>query len=95
MNTLRLEYPISVLCRVFGVSRSGYYAWSNGQPSPRAQADERLKVAIKALHKQSRETYGTLRVQPELAAQGFVAGGDRIARLRRELNLRSKQKRKF
>jgi putative transposase len=95
MNTLRLEYPISVLCRVFGVSRSGYYAWWNGEPSPRAQADERLKVAIKAVHKQSRETYGTLRVQRELAAQGFVADRDRIARLRRELDLRCKQKRKF
>jgi hypothetical protein len=71
MNTLRLEYPISVLCCVFGVSRSGYYAWSNGEPSPRAQADERLKVAIEAVHKQSRETYGTLRVQPELAAKAL------------------------
>ena len=47
------------------------------------------------MHKQSRETYGTRRVQPELEAQGFIAGRDRIARLRRELNLRCKQKRKF
>ena len=56
MKTMRLEYPIAVLCRAFGVSRSGFYAWSNGKPSPRAQADEHLKVAIKAAHKQSRET---------------------------------------
>ena len=79
----------------FRVSRSGYYAWANGAPSPRAQADERLKVAIKAVHTQSRETYGPLRMQPELAAQGFEPGRDRIARLRRELGLRCKQKRKF
>jgi putative transposase len=92
---MRLEYPLTTLCRVFDVSRSGFYAWTNSEPSPRAQADERLKVALKAVHKQSRETYGTLRVQPELAAQGFVAGRDRIARLRRELDLRCKQKRKF
>jgi putative transposase len=92
---MRLEYPLTILCRVFDVSRSGFYAWTNSEPSPRAQADERLKVALKAVHKQSRETYGTLRVQPELAAQGFVAGRDRIARLRRELDLRCKQKRKF
>lgn len=95
MKTMRLEYPISVLSRAFGVSRSGYYAWANGSPSARAQADERLKVAIKAVHNQSRETYGPLRMQPELAAQGFEAGRDRIARLRRELSLRCKQKRKF
>jgi transposase InsO family protein len=52
-------------------------------------------VAIKAVHTQSRETYGPLRMQPELAAQGFKAGRDRIARLRRELSMRCKQKRKF
>jgi putative transposase len=95
MKTMRLEYPITVLCRAFDVSRSGFYVWSKGKLSPRAQVDEQLKVAIKAVHKQSRETYGTRRVQPELKAQGFIAGRDRIARLRRELNLRCKQKRKF
>lgn len=61
----------------------------------RKQTDERLKVAIKAVHRQSRETYGVLRIQPELNAQGFLAGRDRIDRLRRELGLRCKQKRKF
>jgi putative transposase len=92
---MRPEYPVTVLCRVFEVSRSGFYAWTGGEASPRAKEDERLKVAITAVHKQSRETYGPLRMQPELAAQGYVAGRDRIARLRRELALRCKQKRKF
>jgi putative transposase len=95
MKTLRLDYPTTVLCRAFDVSRSGFYAWLSAKPSRRAQEDERLKVAIKAVHRQSRETYGTLRVKPELAAQGFIAGRDRVARLRRELALRCKQKRKF
>ena len=95
MKTLRLEYPISVLCRVFAVSRSGFYAWADGKPSQRTQDDTRLKVAIKAVHEQSRQTYGPLRMQPELEAQGFAAGRDRIIRLRRELALRCKQKRKF
>jgi len=93
MKTMRLEYPVAALCRAFGFSRSGYYAWNSGALSPRAQADERLKVAIKAVHAQSRETYGPLRMQPELAVQGFEAGRDRIARLRRELALRCRQKR--
>jgi putative transposase len=92
---MRLEFPLAVLCRVFDVSRSGFYAWEKGAPSERMQEDERLKVAIQAVHAQSRETYGPLRMQPELASQGFEAGRDRIARLRRELGLRCKQKRKF
>lgn len=81
--------------RVLGVSRSGFYDWLKRSPSARAQEDERLKIAIKAAHRRSRETYGSRRLQPELATEGFVAGRDRIARLRRELNLRCKQKRKF
>jgi putative transposase len=95
LKTMRLDYPIALLCRVFDVSRSGFYAWLARKPSPRQQADERLKVAIKAAHWQSRETYGVRRMQPELAAQGFPAGRDRIGRLRQELGLRCKQKRKF
>jgi len=92
---MRLDYPLGLLCRVAGVSRSGFYAWLDRPPSLRSQDDERLKVAIKAVHVQTRETYGPLRVQPELAAQGFKAGRDRITRLRKQLGLRCKQKRKF
>ena len=54
-----------------------------------------VKVAIEAVHAQSRQTYDPLRMQPELMAQGFPAGRDRIVRLRRELGLRCNQKRKF
>ena len=57
MKTLRLDYPVTVLCRVFNVSRSGFYAWASGKPSQRAQDDARLKVAIEAVHAQSRQTY--------------------------------------
>ena len=95
MKSVRLDYPLGLLCRVFDVSRSGFYAALERQPSQRAQDDERLKVAIKAAHVQTRGTYGVLRLQPELVSQGFNAGRDRIVRLRRELGLRCKQKRKF
>src|SRR3989442_9630045 len=40
MKAMRLEYPITVLCRVFAVSRSGFYAWSQGAPSARAQDEK-------------------------------------------------------
>lgn len=65
------------------------------EPSVHSQEDERLKVAIRAAHKRTRETYGARRLQPELAADGFIAGRDRIARLRREMGIRCRQKRKF
>lgn len=80
---------------MLGVSRSGYYDWRKRRPSARQQENERLKLAIRAAHHRSREVYGVRRLQPELAGMGFVAGRDRIARLRRELALRCRQKRKF
>ena len=95
MKEWRLQFPIKVMCRVLDVSRSGYYIWLNRKPSARAQYDERLKVAIRAAHKRTRETYGVLRLQPELTAEGFPAGRDRIARLRRQMGIRCRQKRKF
>jgi transposase InsO family protein len=95
MKSVRLIYPVGLLCRVLKVSRSGFYAWLDRAPSQRAQDDERLKVAITAAHVQTRETYGVRRMWPELLAQGFETGRDRVMRLRRELGLRCRQKRKF
>ncbi len=95
MKQWRLHFPVKTMSRLFGVSRSGFYSWLKRKPSRRAKEDERLKVAIKAAHKRTRETYSARRLPPELAADGFIAGRDRISRLRRELGLRCRQKRKF
>ena len=95
MKQWRLHFPVKIMSRVLGVSRSGFYAWLTRKSSQRAKEDERLKVAIKAAHKRTRESYSARRLQPELAADGFIAGRDRIARLRRELGIRCRQKRKF
>ena len=95
MKEWRLHFPIKVMSRLFNVSRNGFYTWLKRKPSRRTQEDERLKVAIKAAHKRTRESYSARRLQAELAADGFVAGRDRIARLRRELGIRCRQKRKF
>lgn len=64
-------FPITVMSRVLEVSCSGYYAWADRQPSKRACEDERLKIAIRAAHTQSRRTYGARRLQPQLAADAY------------------------
>jgi putative transposase len=56
MRTLRLHYPLSLLCRVLEVSRSGDYAWQHRRPSKRAQENARLEVAIQAAHVRTRHT---------------------------------------
>ncbi|HCN2538762.1 TPA: IS3 family transposase, partial [Escherichia coli] len=91
----RQQFPIEAMCQVFGVSKSGYYNWVQHEPSDRKQSDERLKLEIKVAHIRTRETYGTRRLQTELAENGIIVGRDRLARLRKELRLRCKQKRKF
>ncbi|SVG01457.1 IS600 ORF2 [Shigella flexneri 2a] len=60
------------MCQVFGVSRSGYYNWVQHEPSDRKQSDERLKLEIKVAHIRTRETYGTRRLQTELAENGII-----------------------
>jgi transposase InsO family protein len=95
MKEMRLEYPIPLMCRVFDVSRSGYYSWFNRKPSKRFQEDERLEAEIKAAHKRTRCTCGPERIQKDLAAHGVKAGICRIRRIRKKLGIRCKQIRKF
>jgi putative transposase len=95
MRTLRPHYPLSLLCRVLEVSRSGYYAWQHRLPSKRAQENARLEVAIQAAHVRTRQTYGPARLQAELREDGFPAGLGRIKRLRKKLGLRCTQVRRF
>jgi putative transposase len=91
----REEFEITVTCRVLAVSRSGYYAWLKRPTSARKMADQELTQQIKDIHQQSRQTYGSPRIQAELAEQGINCGHKRVARLMRDEKLFAKQKRKF
>jgi len=95
MRTLRPHYPLSLLCRVLAVSRSGYDAWQHRRPSKRDQEHARLEVAIQAAPVRTRQTYGPERLQAELRADGFPVGIGRIKRLRKKLRLRCTQVRRF
>ena len=80
-------HAVTMLCRVLGVSPSGYWAWRKRQPSARARADAQLAERIRAIHQQSRGTYGVPRVHAELAAAGTRCGRKRVARLMRQAGL--------
>jgi putative transposase len=95
MKEQRLQYPLWLMCDMFGVSPSGYHAWVNRPVSRRAREEGRLEVEIKAAHRRTRETYGPERLQYELRAQGVEVGVCRIRRIRKKLGLRCKQRRKF
>jgi len=77
----RACYPIAVMCRVLGVSPSGYYAWAKRPASERAMMDAALIVTIRAAHAASKGTYGAPRLQVDLAAAGIRVSRKRVARL--------------
>ena len=89
-------HPIFKLCDLLDVARSGYQAWCTGKVIPvRKLEDLRLAVAIKAAHARGRGIYGPLKIQSELAAQGLMAGINRIKRLRTLHGIRCTHKKKF
>jgi putative transposase len=75
------------MCRVLGVSTSGYYAWQSREQSERARQDEVVSQSIMRIHEQSRRTYGAPRIHAELQEQGQRMGRKRVARLMRESKL--------
>ena len=85
---------MATLCRLLGVSRSGYYAWRRRPPSARARADRGLSQRIREIHEQSRGTYGTPRIRAELRDAGVACSRKRVARLLRLAGLQGCHRRK-
>jgi putative transposase len=80
-------YPLRRLCQALSVSPSGYYAWRGRPLSRRQREDRRLKVAMRAAFRRSRQAYGSPRLQEALATQGLFCSRKRVARLMREEGL--------
>jgi putative transposase len=84
VNAEEGNHTVATMCRVLGVSTSGYYAWRNRKPSRRARMDALMTEQIKCIHAASRGTYGAPRVHAELREDhGIRCGKKRVARLMR------------
>jgi putative transposase len=88
-------FPVTLLCRVLGVSRAGFYAAQSRPRSARACHDAHLAVQIAAIHRASRRCYGSPRVHAELRAQGQCISRKRVARLMRRAALVARRRRAF
>lgn len=96
MKANQATYPVRVMCRLLGLSASGFYAWDGRAPSRRSLQDIALTVKIHAIHRFSRESYGAPRIHAELAEEhGIHVGRKRIARLMRAARLRGVSRRRF
>jgi len=90
----QVNHPVTRLCRVLGVSRSGFHTWRGRPPSARATADLQLGSRISEAHEASRRTYGVPRIQAVLAREGKGVGKKRVARLVRAQGIQGVSRRR-
>jgi transposase InsO family protein len=89
------KHPVSRMCRLLGVSSSGYYDWASREPSNRTIKNEQLLHKIKTIYDANKARSGAIRVTHALQQAGDMVGRHRVARLMRLNGLRAKAAKKF
>ncbi|PTM95987.1 transposase, partial [Rhodovulum imhoffii] len=95
IETEKASFPIRRMCRVLGVSQSGFFAWQNRPACRRQQQDMVYLAHIRTAFALSNGTYGSPRMHRDLVDEGHEIGRHRTARLMRENQLIARQKRRF
>ncbi|BCL74605.1 transposase [Jeongeupia sp. HS-3] len=95
IQALAERYPVAVMCQLFRVSRSSYYAWRNRPPSMREMANRVLLREIRLVHAEVNGIYGHRRIHAELVAQGFACGRHRVGRLMRQGGLKVRSRKRW
>lgn len=91
----KAHYPVRMMCRVLGVSRSGYYAWARRGPSQRSIEDANLVAEIRGVYDEYQGRYGSPRIHQELRERRTFVGRKRVARLMRAQGLRARAPKRF
>jgi putative transposase len=95
VSAIRTEHAVTRICQTIEVSPSGYYKWLKCNISLRKAEDKYLYEEIKKIHDESKEIYGSPRIEKKLRQNGTKTSPKRVARIMRENGLRSKVKKKF
>jgi len=89
-------YPVTLLCKVMRVSRSGFYDYHDRFKNPEDRPDETaLQRRIKEIFNQSRGSYGSRRVVKQLRSEGHQIGRYKVRRIMRQMGLKAKTPRRF
>ena len=88
-------FPIEMMCKVLGVSRSGFYSWLKRGPSKRALENDELMEQIRVIHKKSKGTYGSPRIREELKKNYVHVSRRRVARLMKKAGIKVENKKRF
>ncbi len=90
-----MKFPIEKMCKVFKVSKSGFYRWLKSGSSKRTRQNKLLTEQIRRIHEQSHGTYGSPRITRELSSLSIKVSRPRVARLMRKARIQSKHRRKY
>ena len=82
-------FSVEKMCRVFKVSRSGYYRWLNRKPSARQTDNQEVLRLIREIHQQGKGRYGSPKITRELHKRGIMVSRPRVARIMKRANIRS------
>ena len=88
-------FSVQAMCRVLGVTRSGYYRWRSARVCVRRRTDQKLAARIRAIHSEHRGRYGSPRIQHELRRQGMRVARKRVARLMAANGLQGRVPRRY
>ena len=94
MKTNQAAFAVRAMCRVLGLSPSGYYAWLDREPSARAKRDEELTERIEAVWSENRRVYGRPRIYADLKEAGERVGEKRVGRLMKQAGIQGVSRRR-
>jgi transposase InsO family protein len=95
INSQRSAFGVEKMCRLFAVSRSGFYRWNQGGESKRVAQNRLLLGHIQRIYESTKGRYGSPRITAELQDQGYSCSRPRVARLMRKHAIRARGRRKF
>jgi transposase InsO family protein len=95
MKTAEKDFPVDFMSEIFGVSKSGYYAWRNRDNSEKEAKELKLLRAIEDVHRSSRKNYGSPRIFNQLIGMGHKVGKTKVEKTMKKHGIRAKTKRKF
>jgi putative transposase len=95
IDAAKKEFPVQRLCKILGVSPSGYFAFKDRPACRRQREDVILLAHARSAFAVSNGTYGSPRMTRDLQDDGLAIGRRRVARLMRDNGLRARQKRRF
>ena len=88
-------WPVTLMCDILEVSRSGYYDWTGRGPSPRVRSNHQLDRRIREIFAEHRQRYGAPRITKTLSHEGLRCREKRVGRRMRLLGLKAIRAKKF